>query len=54
MIGHIVGRRVATASAGFSVLVSARIEGSEAVKLVKHLSAQVHCSVGPADEGGAW
>ena len=53
-IGHIVGHRTATASAGFSVLVSARIEGSWVVKLVKHLSAQVHYLVGPADEGGVW
>ena len=53
-IGHIVGRRVATAHPGFPALVSARIEGSGAVKLVKYLSAQVRCSVGPADEGGVW
>ena len=50
-IGHIVGRRVATAHPGFPALVSTRIEGSWAVK---YLSAQVHCSVGPADEGGVW
>ena len=53
-IGHIVGRRVATAYPGFPALVSARIEGSGVVKLVKYLSAQVRCSVGPADEGGVW
>ena len=53
-IGHIVGRRMATASLGFPVLVSARIEGSWAVKLASHLSAQVRCLVGPADEGGVW
>ena len=51
MIGHIVGRRVATAHPGFPALVSTRIEGSWAVK---YLSAQVRCSVGPADEGGVW
>ena len=50
-ISHIVGRRVATAYPGFPALVSARIEGSGAVK---YLSAQVRCSVGPADEGGVW
>ena len=53
-IGHIVGRRVATANLGFPVPVSARIEESRAVKLVSHLSAQVRCLVGPADEGGVW
>ena len=53
-IGHIVGRRVATASLGFPVLVSARIEESWAVKLASHLSTQVRCLVGPADEGGVW
>ena len=53
-IGHIVGRRVATASLGFPVLVSARIEESWAVKLASHFGAQVGCSVGPADEGGVW
>ena len=53
-IGHIVGHRTATASAGSSVLVSAKTEGSWAVKLVKHLSARVNCLVGPADEGGVW
>ena len=53
-IGHIVGRRVATASLEFPVLFGARIEESQAVKLVSHLSAQVRCLVGPADEGGVW
>ena len=53
-IGHIVGRGVATANLGFPVPVSARIEESRAVKLVSHLSAQVRCLVGPADEGGVW
>ena len=53
-IGHIVGHRMATASAGSSVRVSAKTEGSWVVKLVKYLSAQVRCSVGPADEGGVW
>ena len=53
-IGHIVGRRVATAHLGFPVPVSARIEESRAVKWVPHLSVQVRCLVGPADEGGVW
>ena len=53
-IGHIVGHRMATGSARSSVQVSAKTEGSWAVKLVKHLSAHVHCLVGPADEGGVW
>ena len=53
-IGHIVGRGVATANLGFPMLISARIEESWAVKLASHLSVQVRCSVGPADEGGVW
>ena len=62
MVARLVATRSATSWAaewqppnlGFPVLVSARIEGSEEVKLVKYLSAHARCSVGPADEGGVW